>query len=180
MPKRRGPNQDLFAYTYSFYLSVSTRLMLNMTVVKITIAKCRTEGSFNRPYNVVSVGANFDGIRCAVITVIKHAFFNETFDSLRHNHHPHSRLAGDSRLYTNGSCLCWHGFLVDLAYRNRARKLCPTSGAATLKYSATVAPRSAKVLRSPRSTKWSIVFCQTTNGTHSRVWSVPSVVGSQP
>jgi len=55
----------------------------------------------------------------------------------------------------------------------------PAASGATPKYSATVAPRSAKLRRSPNATGFTR-GPSTNTGTASREWSVDGVVGSLP
>src|SRR5207302_10557769 len=61
-----------------------------------------------------------------------------------------------------------------------ARKPVPAAGAEVPRAWATVAPRSANVDRTPRSTPGRTRGPATSSGTYSRVWSVLGVVGSFP
>src|SRR5687768_911803 len=71
-----------------------------------------------------------------------------------------------------------HGLCAQTA--NSTRNDCPAASGPTPKFSARVAPRSAKVSLSPRFLPAPTFGPRTRRGTFSRVWSVDTSDGSQP
>lgn len=95
-------------------------------------------------------------------------------DNIRQRHHG-SGFALKSTLFCSRSML-FYSVLTHFysSYSSLSKKLVPSSLPATPKLSSTVAPKSQQVERSPRSRPPAgIEGDQASNGTSSRVWSVP-------
>ena len=95
-------------------------------------------------------------------------------DNIRQRHHG-SGFALKSTLFCSRSML-FYSVLTHFysSYSSLSKKLVPSPLPATPKLSSTVAPKSQQVERSPRSRPPAgIEGDQASNGTSSRVWSVP-------
>lgn len=95
-------------------------------------------------------------------------------DNIRQRHHG-SGFALKSTLFCSRSML-FYSVLTHFysSYSSLSKKLAPSPLPATPKLSSTVAPKSQQVERSPRSRPPAgIEGDQASNGTSSRVWSVP-------
>lgn len=95
-------------------------------------------------------------------------------DNIRQRHHG-SGFALKSTLFCSKSML-FYSVLTHFysSYSSLSKKLVPSPLPATPKLSSTVAPKSQQVERSPRSRPPAgIEGDQASNGTSSRVWSVP-------
>ena len=92
-------------------------------------------------------------------------------DNIRQRHHG-SGFALKSTLFCSRSMLFYS--VLTHFYSSLSKKLVPSPLPATPKLSSTVAPKSQQVERSPRSRPPAgIEGDQASNGTSSRVWSVP-------
>ncbi|CAM3791036.1 hypothetical protein ALPO108162_05990 [Alicyclobacillus pomorum] len=148
---------------------------MSVPVIEVPITESGTHGALGGTYDVIAIRADFDVVGDTVVPFVEHTLFD---------HAPHAFWHVASlpayRMATVRRMLCTQFHQAPPMGPSSVRKLLPMPDPSTPKNAATVAPRSANVSRSPSGMASFMLRCHTRRGTHSRVWSVPGVVGSQP